>query len=172
MIVIRPTASLAKRMKVKINSSELKSDTILGDWFALDFVLSRRQFIMCVSQKSRLAVIMNAAPYVSLSNRIPNAICEVLKLIGVTESNIESELLKMNHVILAKTDDKSILGTMNDYRSQLEYNNDVGKLDLSDPIKMSLHLSKIISLALPEGYPLDTTLKRFGQEIPKGRSFA
>lgn len=167
MIIIRPTASLAKRMKIKLQACELKSDTTLGDWFALDFVLSRKQFIMCVSQKSRLAVVVNAAPYSTFTDRIQNAICELLKVIGVTDSNIDSERLKMTPVVLAKTDDKSILGTMNDYRFQLEYNDNVRRLDLNDPLKMSMYLSEVISLVLPDGYPLDTALKLFGQELSK-----
>lgn len=167
MIIIRPTASLAKRMKIKLKPSELKSDTSLGDWFALDFVLSRKQFIMCVSQKSRLAVVMDAAPYATFPDRIQDAICEFLKVIGVTDANIDSERLKMSPTILAKTDDKSILGTMNDYRFQLEYNDNIGRLDLNDPLKMSMYLSKMISLVLPEGYPLDAALKLFGQELSK-----
>ena len=169
MIIIRPTASLAKRMKIKLQACELKSDTALGDWFALDFVLSRKQFIMCVSQKSRLAVVVNAAPYSTFTDRIQNAICDFLKVIGVTDSNIDSERLKMTPVVIAKTDDKSILGTMNDYRFQLEYNDNVGRLDLNDPLKMSMYLSKVISLVLPDGYPLDTALKLFGQELSKNQ---
>ena len=83
------------------------------------------------------------------------------------DANIDSERLKMSPTILAKTDGKSILGTMNDYRFQLEYNDNIGRLDLNDPLKMSMYLSKMISLVLPEGYPLDAALKLFGQELSK-----
>ena len=43
----------------------------------------------------------------------------------------------------------------------------IGRLDLNDPLKMSMYLSKMISLVLPEGYPLDAALKLFGQELSK-----
>ena len=66
---------------------------------------------------------------------------------------------------LAKTADRSILGTMNDYRFQLEYRDRSGRLYLSNPMQMSMDLSKTISLVLPEGYPLDAVLKLFGQEL-------
>jgi len=36
MFICRPTASLAKRMKVKLKETDLKSDTKLGDWFYND----------------------------------------------------------------------------------------------------------------------------------------
>lgn len=68
---------------------------------------------------------------------------------------------------LAKTDDKSILGAMNDYRFQLEYNDNIGRMDLNNPLKMSMYLRKVISLVLPEGYPLDAALKLFGQALSK-----
>lgn len=165
MLILRPTASLAKRMKLKLSKTDLTSDTALGDWYALDFILSRKQFIMCTSQKSRLAVIMKAAPYVTFPNRIQNAVGDVLKFIGVSDLNIEAEKNKMSKFVIAKTEDRSILGTMNDYRFQLEFNDHSGRLDLNNPLLMSKHLSKMISLVLLEGYPMDAALKLFGQEI-------
>lgn len=166
MIVIRPTASLAKRMKLKLTSTDQKSESQLGDWYAVDFILSRRQFILCVSSLPRLAVVMEAAPYATFPERLCDAVTEVLKSIGVSEGNVQAERIKMDRFTIAKTENKSILGTLNDYRFQLEASDQMGRLDLSDTLKMSLYLSKTISLVLPEGYPRDAALKIFGQEIP------
>lgn len=167
MMIIRPTATLAKRMKVKLQSNESESTTSLGDWYAIDIVLDRKQFIMCVSSKPRLAVILDAAPYAKFPDRLSDAVTELLKAIGVTDSNIQNERIHMDQFVLAKTINKSILGTLNDYRHQLEAVVHYDRLDLNDTLKLSLYLSKTISLALPEGYPRDAALKLFGQEPPR-----
>jgi hypothetical protein len=167
MMIIRPTASLAKRMKVKLQSNEAESTSCLGDWYAIDIVLDRKQFIMCVSSKPRLAVILEAAPYATFPDRLSDAVTELLKAIGVTDANIQNERIQMDQFVLAKTINKSILGTLNDYRHQLEAVVRYDRLNLNDTLKMSLYLSKTISLALPEGYPRDAVLKLFGQEPPR-----
>ncbi|MCE3011092.1 MAG: hypothetical protein LW875_10820 [Proteobacteria bacterium] len=169
MVILRPTASLAKRMKVKLQPSDQSSSTRLGDWYALDIVLSRKQFILCVSSKSRLAVVLEAAPYATLPDRLSDAVTEVLREIGVSEGMIQEERAEMAQVVLAKTLNKSILGTMNDYRFQLEWADQVDKFRLEETLKMSMYLGKIISLALPEGYPRDAALKLFGQEPLKSK---
>ncbi|MBK8202501.1 MAG: hypothetical protein IPK68_09385 [Bdellovibrionales bacterium] len=166
MIIIRPTSSLAKRMKVKIQSTDLKSTTKLADWYALDLVLDRKQFILCVSSISRLAVIMDAAPYATFPRRLCDAVTEVLRVIGVDESSIQEERVQMDEIQLAKTENKSILGSMNEYRFQLEAWNQMGRMNLSDTLEMSMYLSKMISLVLPDGYPQYAALKCFGQVPP------
>ncbi|MBK8202510.1 MAG: hypothetical protein IPK68_09440 [Bdellovibrionales bacterium] len=166
MIIIRPTASLAKRMKIKLQSTDLKSTTKLADWYALDLVLDRKQLILCVSSVSRLAVIMEAAPYATFPQRLCDLVTEVLRAIGVNESSIQEERIQMDEIQLAKTENKSILGSMNEYRFQLEAWNQMGRMNLSDTLEMSMYLSKMISLVLPDGYPKYAALKCFGQEPP------
>ena len=170
MIIIRPTASLAKRMKEKLESTADSSTTRMGDWYANDIVLCRKQFILCVSSTSRLAVILEAAPYMSFPDRLSDAVSEVLRAIGVEEEKIQEEREQMNEFKLAKTANKSILGSLNEYRFQLEAHAYMGRLDFSEPLEMSLYLSKTISLVLPEGYPRDAALKIFGQTPPKSES--
>lgn len=166
MIIIRPTVNLAKRMKIKLQPTTDKSDSLLGDWYAIDLVLNRKQFILCVSSLSRLAVVMEAAPYANFPERLCDAVAEVLRAIGVEESSIQTERSRMDKFTLAKTENKSILGTINEYRFQLDHIDRLGRLDLNDTLKMSLSLSKMISLVLPDGYPRDATLKLFGQNPP------
>jgi hypothetical protein len=151
-------------MKVKIQANGDQSTTCLGDWYAMDIILDRKQFVICVSSGPRLAVILVAAPYASIPNRVCEAVAELLTAIGISEANIQLERDKMNQVVLAKTMSKSILGTLNEYRHQLEalmHSDRVGK---DEALKMSLYLSEIVSLALPEVYPRRAAFKLFGQE--------
>lgn len=162
MLIIRPTTSLAKRMKVKLEHTDARSTTRMGDWYALDLVIGRQQFILCVSSTSRLAVVMDAAPYATFPDRLTDAVSEVLRTIGVDESKIQGERKEMAQFTLAKTVNRSILGSLNENRFQLEAFNHMGRLNLKSTFEMSLYLSKTISLVIPEGYPKDAALKIFG----------
>ncbi len=170
MIIIRPTASLATRMKEKLESTDVASTTRMGDWYANDIVLNRKQFILCASSTSRLAVVLDAAPYATLPDRLPDAVSEILRAVGVEESQIQEERVQMNEFKLAKTANKSILGSLKEYKFQLEVAAHLGRLNFSDLLEISLSLSKMISLVIPNGYPKDAALMAFRQESPKTES--
>jgi hypothetical protein len=163
MIIIRPTASLAKRMKERLQHTDVQSTAVLGDWYANEIVLDRKQFVLCVSSRSRLAVVMDAAPYATFPDRLTDAVSEVLRAIGIDEAKIQEERIHMKEFALAKTVNKSILGSLNENKYQLEAFNHMGRLNLKSTFEMSLYLSKTISLVIPEGYPKDATRALFGQ---------
>jgi hypothetical protein len=162
MIIIRPTASLAKRMKVKLTPSEGTSSTRLGDWYAMDIVIGRQQYILCTSEKSRLAVVTPAAPYTTFPARLPIALGNVLRSIGISEEDIGRELGEMRSVTLAKTTSRSILGSMNDFRNMLEASYGSGHLNYMNPHELSLYLAETISLVLSEKVPKEAAAKIFG----------
>lgn len=162
MLIIRPTASLAKRMKTPTPINTFRSTTRLGDWYGLDVVLNRKQFVLFMSSFSRLAVVMNAAPYASINERLPVAVSQLLENIGVPSSLVKDECLAMSQIQTAKTLDRSILGTMNENRIQLEYMASAGRVDLDQPLTMSLALAELGSLKLPEFYPAHAALRLFG----------
>lgn len=163
MVIIRPTLSLAKRLKLKLGPTAEKSTTRLGDWYAIDLVLNRRQFILSVSSTTRLGVMIEAAPYLSFPTRLPNKISELILEIGVKDASVTSELTEMKEVTFAKTEDRSIIGSMNDYRRHLHHMVQVGRFDLNNPISMSLWLSAMPSLVMEAVFPQDATLMAFGQ---------
>ena len=89
MIIIRPTASLAKRMRVKLLGNDVTSTAQLGDWYANDIVLNRKQFTLCASSTSRLAVILDAAPYATFPDRLSDAVLKIFE-----QEPARQELLK------------------------------------------------------------------------------
>lgn len=161
MIIIRPTGDLAKRMKIKLFPTNKQSSTLLGDWYALDLVLDRQQYILCVSENGRLPLVLKAAPYANFPERIPLALNDLLIGIGVPHEKAQQEITKMDAVILAKTVNRSVLGSMNECRLSLQAHAKVGLLQHDSP-RMSLWLADLISLILPDYTPKDTVLKLFG----------
>lgn len=164
MVIIRPTASLARRMRVKTPSAaSATSTTRLGDWYAVDLVLARRQFILAVNSGSRIAAVVPAAPYASFPERLPAAVREILSAMQVSPENIRAEIAEMSEFTLAKTDNRSIVGTMNDYRKHLELMVGIGRLNIHSPIDMSLRMCGTPSLVMPGTWPQDVTLTLFEQ---------
>ncbi len=135
----------------------------MGDWYAVDLVLNRRQFILAVSSESRIAVVVPAAPYSTFPSRLPVAVADVLVSMQVTAANIASEVNEMQDIFLAKTESRSIIGSMNDYRKHLEMMAELGRLNIDHPHMMSLRLSGTPSLVMPGVWPQKVTMKLFGQ---------
>lgn len=167
MIVVRPTQSLAKRMRIKLQPNAAKSSAVLGDWYAQDLKIGAKQFIFCMSERGRLPVIMHAAPYADFPERLADKVAEVLLMIGVEESKVHQEWLGMKEFSLGKTDDRSVLGTMKQSVIALSYV-DLRLTDLREPISLSLHLADEGSLVLPEFTPRKSVLKLF-ESAPKGK---
>lgn len=161
MIVVRPTQNLAKCMRIKLQPNAAKSTTVLGDWSAIDLKIGAKQFIFCMSERGRLPVVMNAAPYANFPERLADRVAEVLLMIGVEESKARQEWRGMREYVLGKTDDRSVLGTMKQFIIDLSYV-DLSPYDLREPIALSLHLVDEGSLVLPEFTPRESVLKLFG----------
>lgn len=158
--------NLATRMKIALEPSEVSSTTRLGDWYANCFSVHRQQLILCVSEKTRLSVVMSAAPYANFPARFSIALEEVLKAIGVSDALIEAEIMEMRKVAFAKAKNRSITGTLNEFRSQLEY-----KLTyeygtpLNSFLDCSLYLSEVPCLTMDPSWPKKAALDAFS-ELP------
>src|SRR5688500_17470814 len=114
MLTLRCTQKLMKRMKVKPVDAAASS-TVLGDWYANYVILQRRHLVICCAQRSLLPVVVAASPLSTLVERIRDGLGMLLRDLGVPESSIVRELDAMNDVVFAKTNDRSIVGVLNDY---------------------------------------------------------
>jgi len=76
----------------RIAATDHRSDTRLGDWYAKDVSLGRRCLVLCVHEHSRLAVLLDAAPYASIPERLPAAVGTLLEGIVPSREAIKREL--------------------------------------------------------------------------------
>jgi hypothetical protein len=149
-------------MKVKLAAEAPPSSTILGDWFANDIVLNRKQYILCVSEKTRLPVILGAAPYADFSSRLPAAVAEVLRALDIPPTAVEQEIGQMAPVVLAKTNSKSVLGSLNDDLHMLEAYQRYSHKPAGTILEMALRLSEAPSSVFQYLSPQEVTLAAFG----------
>lgn len=140
MLTLRCTQKLLDRGLAKSAGAEVPATTLLGDWYAS--VLNRRpqHLALCVSERTRLPVILPARPANSLPSRLSEAVCLVLDHLGIEAEAVDSERREMQVVRVGRTANRSVLGSLNDFMFQLQ----VG-LDLSPErslLEQSLRLAQ------------------------------
>lgn len=114
MLVIRGTQKLRDRVKGPAAGDDALSTTELGDWFATA-LFWRPQVAMLVNTRTFVPVFLELAPAATLVDRAQAAIEEVLRRHGVDDSFLEREREAMSEVRIAPTNDRSVLGVMNEF---------------------------------------------------------
>jgi hypothetical protein len=114
VLVVRGTKKLRDRVRATPVGTGDVSTTLLGDWFATA-LFWKPQVALLVNERTLLPVFMPLAPAATLLDRMPDAIASVLRLHGVDETIIASELAAMSDHRIAPTDNRSIVGVMNEF---------------------------------------------------------
>lgn len=114
MLVVRGTKKLRDRVKGPTIVDNDVSTGVLGDWFATA-LFWRPQVALVVNARTFLPVFIPLAPAPKLLDRLPHEISRVLSLHGVDQATIDAEREQMTDVRLAPTNDRSVLGVMNEY---------------------------------------------------------
>ncbi len=115
MLILRCTAKLLKRLKVRPAAATSPSTTALGDWYATILPGRPAHLVLLVSETTRLPVVLPARELSTLAQRIPEAIVSVLRELGVDPEAIERERQAMAEIVVDKTASRSVVGTMNEH---------------------------------------------------------
>lgn len=120
MITLRLTRKLLSRVGPPVAMST-PSTTILGDWFAQLVFVGHQRYVLLVSEHSRLPVIMPGRDLKNLARNFPGALAEVLQALGVPGPVMEREVDASGEAVVAVTNSRSHLGTLNDFSQTLRY---------------------------------------------------
>lgn len=137
MLVVRGTEKLRDRVKGAPAAHHDISTTSLGDWFATA-LFWRPQVALVVNQRTFIPVFMELAPAATLLDRVPAAIEAVLRRHGVGQAFIAAEHEAMNEIRIAHTNDRSVLGVMNEFAFLGKHHVTGGLVDLEE---LSLRLA-------------------------------
>jgi hypothetical protein len=134
MVVLRCTQQLLRRLP-SVRHLNGSSTTRLGDWCGGIFNVGRISVVLFISEKSRLPVVLPAKDFANLATRLVDGLENVLISLRVPLDVIQRELGEMRDAQFAPTNNRSLLGTLNDFRNQLEWllaeHPGAGSLDLS-----------------------------------------
>lgn len=151
MLVVRGTKKLRDRLKGMPAADGEVSTTALGDWFATA-LFWRPQVALLVNTRTFLPVFMELAPAGTLLDRIPDAIEHTLRLHGVDDTFATAERAAMAEVRIAPTNDRSVLGVMNEFASVGKQFQSIDPVDLEE-LSLRLADTPIGPLRSGAGFP-------------------
>lgn len=113
MIIIRGTRKFLDRVGAS-NEPDTASTTMLGDWFAT-VMFWRPQLTLFVNATTLLPVFMPLAPAATLLQRFPDTLAGILRAHGTADRIIDREIGETAEQHLAKTNNRSAVGVMNEF---------------------------------------------------------
>jgi len=140
VLVVRGTKKLRDRVKGAPAVDGDASTTALGDWFATA-LFWRPQAALLVNSRTLLPVFTELAPAATLLDRVPGAIEAVLDRHGVADAFVDAERDAMSEVRIGPTNDRSVVGVMNEFAFHGEF---LWKDGLQDLETLSLRMASLI----------------------------
>jgi hypothetical protein len=135
------------------------STTRLGDWTGNLFYVGRRRYVLLISQHSRLPVLMPGRDLRRLPQNFSGALSEVLFGLGVPAEAVSLEVEAASSAVLAPTNNRSLLGTLNDFSYMVS---DMLARPDTDLVQAALWLSGTPVRPLGPDRPRDIVHRVFG----------
>jgi len=120
MVAIRCTKKLLARIGAPSPVTE-PTTTLLGDWYARPVSIGHQRLILLISEHSRLPVILPGRDVKHLARNFPDALARVFLGLGIKTSAAEREVEATREAVIAVTDNRSLLGTLNDFSFMLQW---------------------------------------------------
>jgi hypothetical protein len=159
MLVLRCTQKLLSRLGPPVDDPP-PSTTALGDWYARPLNIGHQRLVLLISERSRLPLLMQARELKRLPQTFPKALAAVLIELGVPATNLIPELDAAADVVVAKTNSRSHLGSLNEFAQMLTWQRE----PLVDLVGESVELSRTPVGPLGPGWPDEVTLRLLGCE--------
>ncbi len=139
MFVVHGTKKFLERAKRPVGDPG-DPTTALGNWYAT-VVFWKPQAAVFVNERTLMPIVVPLAPAASVTDRFPGHVSAVFTALGLDPSFIESEIAEMSDCRLAKTESRSLLGSMNEFVYIGKALSDDGHS--YDPMDLSLELAKV-----------------------------
>jgi hypothetical protein len=121
MVILRCTQKLRKRLQATNPPPALSSTTLLGDWYCHLLHLGRTQAILCLSEQTRLPILLPARTAHLFPQRLQLALAAILAALDIPALAIQQELLQMSEYVIAPTASRSVLGSLNDFEQAAQF---------------------------------------------------
>lgn len=139
MLIVRGTKKFRDRVRGPAIGVDVVAGSTLGEWFATA-LFWRPHAALLVNERTLVPVVMPLAPAASALDRIPAAIEAVLRAHGVRDEFVAAEVAAMAEVRLGPTNNRSVLGVMNEFT---ELGTAYWQRGLRDYVELSLELSRV-----------------------------
>ena len=159
VFILRCTKKLLDRLPRSgaEDADQATSTTRMGDWTANLFFIGRQQLVLGVNNTTLLPVLLPIAPNKTFIPRFVEAAGEMLMAIGIEDRKaVLAEMAAMNECIVGPTNDRRVLGTINEFGRMLEVYLDGRALP-----EVALHLAEAPCSPIGMERPRDAARKRF-----------
>lgn len=162
VVALRCTNRLLQRLRIEVADSVGQPGNALGHWYANVVTINRALFVLAISERSLLSVVVPGTPFSTLPARVPQALAELLRNLSVPEREVVRELTAMSPLTVATTASRKVLGCLNQYAFELEvdFHYNPGRTLL----ERELWLSDNISSAIRYSHPRDLALELLAAE--------
>ena len=138
MFSVHATKKLLDRVGQPIAEVVSEPTTVLGNWYAT-VLFWKPQVGLLVNERTLFSVLMPLAPAATLIDRFPDALRETLEAGGVAPDFIEFEVTAMGDGRYAKTANRSLVGSMNEFTHLAQVHRAHRGVD--DLVALALYLS-------------------------------
>ncbi len=146
---IHATKKLFDRVKRPAEAPVDAPSTALGNWYATA-MFWKPQVALFVNEWTLLPVFVPLAPAAKLAQRFPETLGRVLEALGTPLEFVLQEVGAMSEVSYAKTANRSVVGSMNDFAFLAEAGRAQGRGE--DLVALSVHLASTPCSPLRKGY--------------------
>lgn len=161
MTAFRCTAKLLKAMKTKPVADPAPASNRLGEWTANLIRVSRIHLVLAVSEPTRFAVVMDAAPYKLIPERFGHALFKALIHLEIPSDAAAAEARSMHDMQLASSNSRSVLATLNQFAFHIE--SDLWHGQATSARELTERLSEVVVIKPKHiGFPADRVREAFG----------
>ncbi len=141
-------------MPLAITARPIATTTRLGDWYANVLFLRKQHLILCTSERSLLKNLD------MLPVRLRDAVESLFRVLGLPERIAAGEIREMGQIVVGKTVNRSILGTMNDIIHHCRWH--VANRPTLDLRALELELAEMPAQPLEFGLPREQAAALLG----------
>ena len=157
MVALRCTQRLLRRLRTDVPKGVPDAGNALGHWYATLLTFNRTAYVIAISERSLLSLVLPGAPFNTLVARFPAALAELLHALGVPASQITTELNATSPLVIAATANRRVLGCLNQYAFELSIH--FSQEPHASLLERELWLSENISSAIRYSAPREVALE-------------
>src|SRR5207244_3248594 len=157
---LRCTQRVPRLLRTDVVAKVPDAGNALGHWYANVLTFNRTPYVIAISERSLLSVVLPGAPFNTLAARLPSALAQLLQALGVSESRVTTEVTAMSPLVIAATANRRVLGCLNQYAFELSIH--FSGEPYSTLLERELWLSENISSAIRYSEPRELAFELLG----------
>ena len=115
MFSFRCTKVLTKKLGLPVTADPPPPTTLLGDWYGNVLNIGHQRFVMFISERSLLPLVMPLRERHMLLRSFKKRLAFLLVRLDIDAHFVSAELDRMDTFAIAPTANRSVLGSLNDF---------------------------------------------------------